>query len=93
MEIRYSITLHLAVISKDIPRLDTFWRHTIRDAIREKLKTKPELYGKPLRQTLKSCRTLRIGDYRVVFKIQDITVYIVGIVHRRAKYEGIEKRI
>jgi len=93
MEMKYSITLHPLVTSYDIPQLDTFWRHTIRDAIREKLATKPEIYGKPLRYNLKGCRALRIGDYRAVFQMEHATVYVVAIVHRSSKYKGVERRI
>ncbi len=93
MEINYSITLHSAVTTRDIPKLDTFWRYAIRDAIREKLTTRPEVYGKPLRQTLKGCRVLRVGDYRIVFHIQQRVVRIVAITHRSSDYKDIEKRI
>ena len=93
MEVRYSITLHPLVINEDIPRLDTFWRHEIRDAVRAKLTTKPELYGKPLRQSLKGHRSLRVGDYRVVYRIERKVVRIIAIFHRSDKYKGIEKRI
>jgi len=93
MEVSYSITLHPQVTASDIPRLDAFLRQTVRDAIREKLTKRPEVYGKPLRYTLKSCRTLRVGDYRVVFQIQQEIVHIVAIIHRRTEYKGVEARI
>src|SRR3989344_9028568 len=93
MEVRYSIVLHPKVTTKDIPRLDAFWRREIRDAVRGKLKTGPELYGKPLRHTLKGCRTLRIEDYRVVFKISKKTVQILIIDHRSVVYKEVLKRL
>jgi mRNA interferase RelE/StbE len=93
MEIRYSITLHPLVTSLDIPRLDAFWRHAIRDVIREKLTSHPEIFGKPLRRTLKGCRTLRVENYRVVFQIQKKTIHVIAIIHRSTKYKGIEKRV
>jgi len=93
MEVKYSITLHPLVTANDIPRLDTFWRITIRNAVREKIAKSPELYGKPLRQSLKGCRSLRVGDYRVVFQIKSRIVHLVAIVHRSSKYRGIERRI
>ena len=93
MEVRHGITLHLDVIKRDIPRLDTLWRQTVRNAIREKLTTRPEVHGKPLRQSLKGCRTFRVGDYRVVFQIQQKTVHILAIIHRSSNYAGVEKRL
>lgn len=92
MEIAYSITLHPLVVSHDLPLLDAAWRKTIRDAVRSKLQTRPELYGKPLRQSLKGCRTLRVGDYRVVFRIQGKKVIVLAILHRSVVYETAEKR-
>ena len=93
MEVNYSITLHPQVISRDIPQLDVQWKIAIQSAIRTKLTTLPEIYGKPLRQTLKGYRALRVGDYRIVFQIQKKLVRIIAILHRSAGYKGIEKRI
>lgn len=93
MEVRYSITFHPLVIRVDIPRLDAFWRHEVRDVLRAKLATEPELFGKPLRQSLKGHRSLRVGDYRVVYRIEKKTVKVIAIIHRSGKYKGVEKRI
>ena len=42
----------------------------------------PELYSEPLRRTLKTYRKLRVGDYRIVLKIEDRVVTILAICHR-----------
>lgn len=93
MEVGYSITLHPLVTSYDIPRLDAIRRHEVRDAIRSKLTTQPTLFGKPLRQSLKGCRSLRVGDYRVVYRIEKSIIRVIAIVHRSSNYKGVEKRI
>ena len=93
MGVKYSITLHPLVTALDIPALDAFWRRTVRDAIREKLQMNPGVFGKPLRRTLKGCRTLRVGDYRVVFQIRSRTIHVVAIIHRSSNYEGIARRL
>jgi mRNA interferase RelE/StbE len=93
MEMKFSITLHPLVIAHDIPRLDSFWRQTIRDALRQKLGVAPDKYGKPLRQSLKGCWTLRVGDYRVIYKIAAATVYVVAIMHRSKGYSDVATRI
>jgi mRNA interferase RelE/StbE len=93
MEVSYSITLLPIVIAEDIPKLDVFWRGEVRDAIRSKLTTNPEIYGKPLRQSLQGCRRLRVGDYRAVFKIEKRVVQVIAIIHRSTKYKGVEKRL
>ena len=92
MDITYKIILHEAVVKDDISRLDTVVRERIRNAIRSKLTTDPELYGKPLRKGLKGYRKLRVGDYRIIFRISKREVRIVAIFHRSYGYEWLEKR-
>lgn len=78
----------------DIRRLDIFWRREILDAVTKKLTTRPEIFGKPLRESLKGWRSLRVGDYRVVYEIRSFrTVYILGIVHRSEVYDEIARRL
>ncbi len=93
MEVRYSIELDPIVIEKDIPRIDASWRAVIRDTVRQKLTTKPELYGKRLRQDLKGCWKLRVGNYRVVYQINVRIIRIIAIIHRSTDYSGVEKRV
>ena len=59
----------------------------IRKAIESKLQTNPIEFGKPLRYSLKGCRRLRVGDYRVIYKIDENIVLIIKIGHRREVYE------
>ena len=59
----------------------------------ERLTTQPEIYGKPLQRTLKGYWKLRLGDYRVVFKVSDGNISIFGIIHRKEVYKLIKKRI
>ena len=35
---------------------------------------------------------LRVGDYRIVYKIVGEEVLILGIIHRKKVYDAIEKR-
>jgi mRNA interferase RelE/StbE len=63
----------------------------IHRAILERLTTKPDLYGKPLRRSLKGYRKLRVGDYRVIFRIEKNIVKIFIIQHRSRVYDQIDK--
>ena len=92
MEIRYSIAFHPAVTKYDIPRLDSKWKEIVKKAIRSKLATRPEIYGKPLRQTLKHLYKLRAGDYRIIYFIEKARVIIVAIAHRSVVYDVADKR-
>ena len=81
------------VIQEDIPRLSAVWKIKIKDAVEKKLSTHPDIYGKPLRRSLSGYRKMRVGDYRVIFRIDQKTVLILMIKHRSSVYEHIEKRI
>ena len=82
-----------AEVKKDVARLDERLKRRIKSAIESRLAVAPHQYGEPLRKTLKGYWKLRVGDYRVVFKIVENEVWILGISHRKEVYEKIEKRV
>jgi mRNA interferase RelE/StbE len=53
----------------------------------------PQLYGDPLRKTLKGYWKLRVGDYRIVFRITGKEITVFGIIHRKTIYEVVDKRL
>ena len=81
------------LVSDDISGLDSFWLEEIRISIENKLLSSPELFGKPLRQSLKGCRSLRVGDYRVVYRIERKIIRILAVSHRSQGYGGVNERI
>lgn len=87
MAVTFSLRYHLKVVAEDIPALSSTLKERIRRAIEEKLASTPEDYGKPLRQSLRGYRKLRVGDYRIVFRIERDTVYILAILHRSVVYK------
>ena len=89
---RFELSYHPEVKNSDLPKIDKKIRKIIRKAIEERLTTHPEVYGKPLQRTLKGYWKLRVGDYRVVFKISGKTVFILGIIHRKNAYQISTKR-
>jgi mRNA interferase RelE/StbE len=88
-ELRY----HPDVKAIDIPQLDAKLKTRIRRAIETRLTSEPQRYGAPLRKTLHGYWKLRVGDYRIVFKIVGPEVWVLGIIHRKKAYEAIEKRL
>jgi len=88
----FKLSYHPDVKKVDLPKIDAKAKAMIRRAIEERLVTHPEVYGKPLQRTLKGYWKLRVGDYRVVFKISGDEIHILGIIHRKEVYEQIEKR-
>ncbi len=77
-ELRY----HPDVRSIDLPLINAKLKSRIKNAIETRLATAPHQYGEPLRKTLKGYWKLRVGDYRIVFKIVENEVWIFGIIHQ-----------
>ena len=88
-EIRY----HEAVAREDIPKLSSEWRETIKVSVERKLTEHPEIFGKPLRHSAKGYRKLRVGDYRVIFRIERNLVKIIVIQHRSVVYKILKRRL
>ncbi len=92
MALTFEIVYSRLVVEDDIPRLAPIWRAKVRTAIEEKLFEYPDVYGKPLRRSLKGYRKLRVGDYRVVFRIAGSKVLILAVLHRSVVYREMERR-
>ncbi|MCP4269065.1 MAG: type II toxin-antitoxin system RelE/ParE family toxin [Candidatus Brocadiaceae bacterium] len=88
----FEIKYHPDVKNVDIPLIDLRTKKRIKNAIETRLITAPHQYGEPLRKTLKGYWKLRVGDYRVIFKIVKSEIWILGIIHRKNVYEKIKKR-
>ncbi len=88
-ELRY----HPDVRDIDILQLNETLKKRIKKAIEERLSISPHQYGEPLRKTLKGYWKLRVGDYRVVYKIEGNEVWILAIINRKDVYKKIVKRI
>ena len=73
----YRLRYHPDVKAKDIPKLNPSIQKRIKTAIEQRLLTSPERYSEPLRRTLKGYRKLRIGDYRIVLKIDSEDILIL----------------
>jgi mRNA interferase RelE/StbE len=88
----YKLKYHPDVKKNDLPKIDNQNKAMIRRAIEERLAVQPEAYAQPLRRTLKGYWKLRIGDYRVVFKITGHEILILAIMHRKTIYSQTDKR-
>lgn len=92
MGVNFEILYHPLVVKEDMPKLGNADKNNIRKAIENKLTTNPETFGKPLRRSLKGYRKLRVGDYRVIYRIESEKVKIFYIGHRSIVYKKAEKR-
>ena len=93
MALNFEIFYHTKVVKEDIVALSLVWRDKIKFAREEKLTIPPDFFGKPLRRSLKGYRKLRVGDYRVVFRIDKNKIYVLAIMHRSIIYRKITKRL
>jgi mRNA interferase RelE/StbE len=91
--VSFELRYHPDVKAVDIPQLDAKLKVRIKHAIETRLTTEPQQYGVALRKTLRGYWKLRVGDYRVVFKIVGPEIWVLGIIHRKKVYEAIEKRL
>ena len=88
MGLTYRLEYLRAVVEDDIPAVPKSAKRQVRRAIENKLTTHPFELGKPLRYSLRGARRLRVGDYRVIYRIEPPgVVLVVKIGHRREVYE------
>lgn len=92
MEVKYNVEYHEKVVKEDIPHISKKNKDRIKKAIEEKLQTRPELFGKPLRKSLKNYKSLRVGDYRIIYRLEKKVVKIFIIQHRSIVYETASVR-
>ena len=88
----FALHYHPAVRDEDLPLIDRKTKGRIQRVIEDRLRTAPHEYGEPLRKSLKGYWKLRVGDYRVVFKVIKSEVWILGIRHRKSVYADIGPR-
>lgn len=93
MEGAYEVEYGEDVLRHDIPHLDGGVALRIRQAIHAKLLMNPQDYSRPLRKPLSRHHKMRVGDYRVIFRVEDMTVKIFGIGHRKEIYNLMLKRL
>ena len=88
----FQLIYHPDVKTEDIPILNAKLKKRIKSAIENRLAIAPHKYGSPLGKTLKGYWKLRVGDYRVIYKVTNKEVLILGIIHRKNVYKKIDKR-
>lgn len=79
----WRIKIHPLVIKEDFKEIPVQQQTTLLNTIQKKLSFDPRAYGRSLKGEFSGYWRLRIGDYRVVYKIVDeeiiVSVIKVGI--------------
>ena len=85
---KYVVTYHPDV-KEDIRSIPANIKARICKAIETRLQTDPILYGQPLRQSLKGHRKVRVGDWRVIYRVDGATVIVFSIGSRKNIYDSL----
>jgi mRNA interferase RelE/StbE len=88
----YEVELHPDVVAEDLTELSANIRARIIRAVDSRLTTEPTRYGVRLRQSLGGLWKSRVGDYRIVYEIEEKKVTVWAIRHRRVVYAEAERR-
>lgn len=60
------------------------WKNKIKNKIKKIIEN--PLVGKPLRYDLHGERTIRMDNYRLIYSVQDDTLYLLRLEHRKGVY-------
>lgn len=89
----YSLLYHPDVAAEDLQNIPANMKARIRKAIETRLLSDPILSGQPLRQSLKGHRRLRVGDWRVIYKVEHLLIIILKIGNRKDVYQEVFRRV
>lgn len=88
----YTLLYHPAVKREDLKVIPRKIRSRLARAVKTRLTSEPARYGAPLKGTLRPYWKLRVGDYRIVYKIVNGEVWILAILHRKEVYAAVGGR-
>jgi len=89
----YTLYYHPDIRKEDLPGIPENIRRRIRRAIEERLLKEPVKFGDYLKRDLQGYRKLRVGDYRVIYKIDQENIIILKIGHRKEVYTKLYFRL
>lgn len=81
----WNIKIHRLVVEEDFKKIDSSQQKYIVKTIKKKLFLEPDKIGKPLSGEFRGYWRLKVGDYRVIYKIikNEIIVLVIKIGIRR----------
>ena len=80
-------------ILKDLEGIPRNIQERLESAIADRLAAAPQSYGKPLSSSLAGYWKMRVGDYRVIYKVVRNEIWILAVINRRDVYTEILKRL
>jgi len=80
-----------AQVEHDLKKIDRGAQRHIMRYLRERIATEkdPRRFGAPLRRELSGLWKYRLGDYRIICRIEDkkVVVYVIRVGHRKDIYK------
>lgn len=93
----WTVLIHPLVYEEDFNKMDRSAAQKITKGIRKKLATDPKGFGRPLAGKFHGYWKLRIGEYRVIYRIEEERVIVkvvkIGIRRDFEVYEELARRI
>lgn len=89
----YFVSYHPDIERLDLPRIGRNVLPRLHHAIEERLIYEPGKYGAPLSRDLKGYRKLRVGDYRIIYRVVGQEVRIFAMGHRSDIYQRVKHRL
>ena len=93
----WAVHIHPLVFQEDFPKIGRPARQQILKAVHKKLSAAPEEYGKALSGEFQGYWRLRVGDYRVIYRIHkgriEVLVVKVGIRRDDEVYRELSFRL
>lgn len=89
----YKLLYHPSVYKEDLPKISSDQKERIKHVIETRLLENPLLVGKPLRQSLKGHMKLRVGDWRIIYRIEKNDIVVLKIGHRKEVYRRATGRL
>ena len=89
---KYCLYYHPDIKKEDLPKIPNNIKDRIKRAIEKRLLKEPLKYGKPLKRSLQGYWKLRVGDYRVIYKIEKENIIILKIGQRKEIYDKVHTR-
>ena len=93
----WNVVIHPLVFQEDFKKIDLSAQQILIRAIRKKLTLDPESFGSRLRGEFHGYWKLRVGEYRVIYKIEKgkiiVKVIQIGIRRDFEVYQELAKRI
>jgi len=85
--------LYHPLVAEDIEDLPENIKDRLSGALEKRLAPDPVRAGRPLKQSLAGHRKMRVGDYRVIYRVLGDAIMVLKIGHRKDVYAKVKPRL